>query len=251
MQDYYMNSTVKLYDIVFLQLPALPDDFFAQLFAALPAAVGLLRYIFLPGPLSLRWTWFIRVIFAWSTLWYLRAVCILVTPLPPLSAQCTPKNSFPDNIWLEAYANLPGIFWYAELQCQDMLFSGHTTMGTIWTLFCWRYTRRSPWFRISVEVGRGAYTWWTLLADSLLWLWLLFGWYAIAASHFHYTVDVVVAVMLVFLVYNNYHSLIESLSVRRKYPFTSVFVPPIRWLEEHSVDLKLFREQSSFPSSTG
>merc|ERR1712194_986383 len=108
-----------------------------------------------------------------------------------------------DNIWQEAVANTPGINAlfsivvghgfepYNELTCQDVMFSGHTAMGTVWSVFSMMYMRKSPWFPDrALSNDRWFNT--ARLGELCVVIWLLRGWYVIFASHFHYSVDVCV-----------------------------------------------------------
>jgi len=239
MQSYYRNQTVILFDAVYLYLPKVSSSSYADLFAVAGAVFGAVRFVILPGPLSMRWTYMTRLLLVWGTLFLFRAFTLIATPLPNPYHECVPRITFPDNVWLEAYANLPGVFWHRELTCQDVLFSGHTAMGTVFTLFNWRYVKRAPWLKLAV---RRRFSWTRVLFDVGAVLWLCFGWYVIAASHFHYTVDVMVGAMLTFMVYNFYHRWIESIWVDRVYPFQNPFEHAMRWLEGPSHDLKYWRK---------
>lgn len=237
--DHYHNQTLILFDVVFLYTPKLDTSLYADCFAGISSLIGLVRYVVIPGPLSLRWTWLIRLFFVWGTLFLFRAFTIVATPLPNPYHECVPKITFPDNIWLEAFANLPGVFWWSELTCQDVLFSGHTAMGTTFTLFNWRYLKRAPWLGSMVRDG---FSWERAVVDIGACIWLCWGWYVIAASHFHYTVDVMVGAMLSFTVYNFYHRWIESIWVEMRVPFRKPFTKAIRWLERPSPDLAYLRK---------
>lgn len=238
MMNYYRNETVVLYDLVYLYLPKVNSSSYADTFAGFGTFFGAARYVIIPGPLSMRWTYMTRVLLVWGTMFLFRSFTIIATPLPNPYHECVPKITYPDNIWLEAYANLPGVFWDDELTCQDVLFSGHTAMGTVFTLFNWRYMKKAPWLRATVA----GCSWIRVVVDIVACLWLCFGWYVIAASHFHYTVDVMVGAMLTFMVYNFYHRWIESIWVDRVYPFQNPLEHPMRWLEKHSLDLQYLRK---------
>jgi len=238
MQKYYQNETVTLFDLVFLYLPEVPSSGPADFFAGAPSAVGIIRFAVFPGPMSLRWTYLTRAIMVWGCLWYARAITIIVTPLPNPYKQCVPESPFPYSIWLEALANMPGagLFGFHELTCQDVMFSGHTAMGTTWTLFNWRYLKKAPWFRYTIT-----HDWISLAVDAFCIIWLCGGWYVIAAAHFHYTVDVMVGAMFTFMIYNYYHNVIETCWLKETHPFQRSLAPFVTWLEKHSVDLKHWR----------
>lgn len=238
-QKYYANQTVTLYDVAYLYLPMVSGSGPADFFAGVPSFVGSARFIVLPGPMSLRWTYTYRVLFVWGALFLCRAFTTIVTPLPNPYHQCVPKITFPKSIWAEAFANLPGVFWWSELTCQDVMFSGHTAMGTVWTVFTWRYMRRAPWFRQTLT-----WDWATILVDIFACCWLLWGWYVICAAHFHYTVDVMIGAILTFTLYNWYHNLVETIWLKEKHPLKRTLAPFFMWFEVHAVDLKHFRLQA-------
>lgn len=238
MQKYYQNKTVVLYDFVFLHLPEISGSFPADCFAGISCIFCAVRFVVIPGPMSMRWTLVTRVLIVWGALMLCRAFCIIVTPLPNPFHQCVPSITFPDNIWLEAYANLPGVFWHSELTCQDVMFSGHACMGTIFTLFSWRYLKRAPWYPPHATASLN------LLTDVIAMVWLLCGWYVICASHFHYTVDVMVAALLSFTVWNGYHTLTKTVWLKEGDFSAKITAPFLMWFERHSVDLRYWRSQA-------
>merc|ERR1712176_1741298 len=103
--------------------------------------------------MSMRWVFLKRVLVVWGTLFLLRAFTIFLTPLPNPFDACIPKMTFKHNPWAEAVANMPGMitFFGDQNTCQDVLFSGHTSMGTVFTLFLKGYTVNSPWFQTLSE----------------------------------------------------------------------------------------------------
>merc|ERR1712008_139789 len=119
---------------------------------------------------------------------------------------------------------------------QDVLFSGHTAMGTMWTIFSMRYLRKAPWFEITLK-----WRWSRIFIHVFGWLWLMYGWFVISASHFHYTIDVLVGALLTFAVYIFYHSLICTIWLKQTRPFETPATLFFRWFEVHSFDLKLWR----------
>lgn len=141
-------------------------------------------------------------------------------------------------MWAEAFANLPIAFWWSEMTCEDVMYSGHTAGGTIATLFMWSYGKKAPWFH-----GTITWNWYSILTDIIAIVWLFMGWYVICASHFHYTVDVTVGALLTFTVFNGYHSIIKTVHFADVHPLKGEVIGRfIRWFEAHSVDLKLWQE---------
>merc|ERR1719247_352347 len=128
--DYYektYNTThLVLWDAGFYITPVHPSAQWCDTVAGSIPIIVFCRFCLIPGPYSMRWTIFSRIMLIWGILWFLRGITIIATVLPNPDNGCKPQISFPDNIWLEAWANLPFVFWYHELTCQDVLFSGHT-----------------------------------------------------------------------------------------------------------------------------
>lgn len=223
MKRNYFNKTVTLYDVGFLFFPevdALEYAKQADMFAGGSAAFGLLRFVIFPGPMSLRWTYLSRVILLWGLLFFFRGITIILTPLPNPYHQCVPKITYKDNIWAEALTNTPGINFlfglvmgrglegYNEMTCQDVMFSGHTAMGTIWSIFSLNYLRKSPWFP---DRALSNDNWFNTarIGELIVVAWLFRGWYVIVASHFHYSVDVAVGIFLTLIVFRSYHARID------------------------------------------
>eukprot|EP00929_Paragymnodinium_shiwhaense_P027917 TRINITY_DN16278_c0_g2_i2.p1 TRINITY_DN16278_c0_g2~~TRINITY_DN16278_c0_g2_i2.p1 ORF type:complete len:434 (-),score=7.71 TRINITY_DN16278_c0_g2_i2:349-1563(-) len=241
LHEVYGNKTVTLYDLGFLYLPFVNSSAPADMWAGTSALAGVARYVVFPGPMSLRWTWLSRVLLVWGALFLCRAFTILVTPLPNPYHKCVPKITFPHNIWKEAYANLPNVFWYNELTCQDVLYSGHTAMGTVFTLFTVTYLRRSPWCTLILHKSCISIP---TFCDVVAAVWLLYGWYVICASHFHYTVDVMIGAMMTLLTYSSYHGAMKKVWVSR-HPYMKSVSSFVRWFEWYACDLRYWRQSMS------
>lgn len=236
--EYYENRTSTLYDLAFLYLPYVPSSQPADMFAGISVLLAWVRFVFFPGPMSIRWTFLCRFNLIWGCLFLARGVCIIVTPLPNPFHECVPKVSYPNNVWAQAYKLLPGV-GDGELTCQDVMFSGHTAMGTLGTLFLMTYMKPSPWFRSDAEDRIVSVQ---LFVDVLGIVWLLFGWYVITASHFHYTVDVAVGALLTFVFFSFYHIKIKTIWLEKDRPCGICLGAFLRWYEMHSLDLKTERE---------
>lgn len=230
----HQNESVVLFDLVFEYLPHLHSSGPADFFAGSSTLLAIARFAIIPGPMSLRWTWLRRTLFIWGFIFVARGVCIVVTPLPNPYHACVPKISFPNNIFFEAFANLPmfGQKWN-EMTCQDVMFSGHTAMGTLFTLSILYYNSLAPWFEFMMSQDLVSFQ----SALNVVGIcWLCFGWFVIAASHFHYTVDVLVGALITF-VFSMVYSLICQRAWTSKFPGSEF----IRWFEKDSVDLRLWR----------
>jgi hypothetical protein len=201
------------------------------------------RFIIFPGPLSMRWIVFHRLFMVWGILWCFRGITILVTVLPNPDPRCKPVVSFPDNIFLEALANMPPVFWYHEQTCHDVLYSGHTVALTVIWLLAIRYVRWAPWCRsdTSSSIASSAF------ALQAIWTCALFaGYFCIIVSKFHYTVDVVIAIALTVLIWQVYHMYVCFAfwpdKQLQSWNFPDVlFGGFLRWLEADAIDVKILK----------
>lgn len=239
----YTDHTVKLWDVTFEYLPYFPETLPADIFATVSPLVVVIRFMVFAGPMSLRWTILCRVIIMWGIMWFLRGLCIVVTPLPNPHLTCEPIITYPDNIFLEAFA----IFLMGDLTCQDVMFSGHTVAVTLGALTTAKYWSRAPW-RTSDAAEEGPWSFNTFV-DTVLIIWAITGYYFIIASHFHYTVDVVVAAVLTCLVFNTYHNAIEVCWNKKQHWMRIPARDFLQWLELHSKDSVLSRRGISPPAT--
>jgi len=238
----FTNHTVIMYDVSFEYLPYFPDTTPADIIAALPAIICIVRFLIFAGPMSLRWTIVCRVLIMWGVLWVLRGLCIVTTPLPNPDFTCVPRITYPDNVFLEAFAIFPGLI-ADDLTCQDVMFSGHTVGMTLWAQVAAKYWSKAPW-RASdaTEEGPGSFN---TFIDAVMILIVIAGMYFIIASHFHYTVDVIVAAVLACLVFNAYHRAIEICWSRKQHWSRIPARAFLKWLEFNSKDNMLYRRSCS------
>ncbi|CAJ1371674.1 unnamed protein product [Effrenium voratum] len=236
-----MSGTVKLWDVSFHFLPYVKLTFLPDIFAGVCQVTAVIRFLVVPGPMSLRWIVLSRYLIIWGLLWFCRAVTIVSTPLPNPDHTCVPRITFPDNVFLEAWANLPIVPWYNEMTCQDVLFSGHTVCMTLPMLTMFKYVRLAPWFPSS-----SSNRWWsTSTAVNICGTFVLcFGYFFIVATHFHYTVDVIMGAVLSLLVFNYYHYAAKVATLSRR-PSRLCIIPFLRWFEKHSKDLHHWRQRAS------
>merc|ERR1712125_9983 len=76
MQLYYSKQTVTLYDNGFIYLPLVNGSSYADMFAGGSAAFGLIRFVLVPGPMSMRWTYLTRVLLIWGMIFLCRGITI-------------------------------------------------------------------------------------------------------------------------------------------------------------------------------
>merc|ERR1712091_713013 len=141
----------------------------------------------------------------------------------------------------EAYRNLPGVGYY-EMTCQDVMFSGHTAMGTLWSLFTLVYFRKSPWFPKAAMSDRSPFWQLRMIGEVLIIIWMFFGWFVIVASHFHYSVDVCVGILLTFVVFHSYHGTIAEVQEARAHHTSMMlvfkFLRFVAWMEKGAKDIR-------------
>lgn len=229
-----------LWDVIFEFMPYVNNTHIVDMFAASPSNVLVIRFIVLPGPLSLRWTILCRWLFVWGTIWMARSVTIIVTPLPNPDQTCKPRITYPDNLFLEAWR----ISQAKDITCQDVLFSGHAVGLAISTLFIVKYISLAPW--TSWEVSRS----WVsvnMAVTAVGFGWILTGCYFIIASHFHYTIDVIVGALVTFTLFKVYHSRLELAWLRKVHGGSGILEPFFYWYERDAKDL---RKYSAVPAGS-
>lgn len=219
-----------LWDITFKVLPYVPTTRPADLFASAAPAYLVLRFIVFPGPLSLRWTILCRWLTVWGTIWMVRSLTIVVTPLPNPDHTCKPIISFPDNLFAEAFM----IAITKDLTCQDVMFSGHTVALTLSTLFISKYTSVAPWSSIGASRAWISVSTFVNVFGSLF---VVTGYYFIAASHFHYTLDVLVGALVTYTMFRAYHNRLELAWLRKVHGGNGIMDPFLHWYERDSRDL--------------
>jgi len=233
-----MNHSVVLFDATYHFLPMVSSTAPADTFAGAPWFLVVFRYMLLPGPMSLRWTITCRLLVMWGLLWLFRGVTIIVTPLPNPDFTCKPQVSFPDSAFMEAWANLPFVFWHSETTCQDVLYSGHTVSLTLGAMFLCYYWPRSPWTCYSVKHPRRI----KVILYTLGTLFVISGYYFIVASHFHYTVDVLVGAMMTFLTFRGYHYSARMAWLDKTNRIS--LNPCLYWFERHAKDMHLWQRRT-------
>jgi len=158
------------------KIPALPD----VLFETVPHLVeffdtpDIVLYVIIGATLLFvlwedrRWIITKRTFFIWALCLYLRCICVPLTNLPDASQRC-------ETLQQKSMKLLRG-------SCGDLIFSGHTVAFILMALTMTQYAR-------------------SVALKILVWLVVAFGIASIIATHRHYSVDVVLAVIITTLVY--------------------------------------------------
>lgn len=249
MADYYKSrwkpmmpeqGPVVLWDLGHRDIPAVLPTSYADLFAGLVPVLVTVRFAVLPGPFSMRWTLLARAFMLWGILWALRGLTIIATVLPNPDSTCVPQETYPGNIWMEAWANMPFVFWDHELTCQDVLFSGHTVALTLFTLIYIRYITWTPWLASSNTSASMSIA---NLFRTFALTFMFVGYYVIVTSKFHYSVDVIIGSLLTVLIFQGYHSAIRVAFLPQSHPpmLCSIY-GFIRWFDKHSADAAMMEK---------
>ncbi|KAJ2156039.1 hypothetical protein GGF46_005451 [Coemansia sp. RSA 552] len=124
-----------------------------------------------------------------SILYFLRALTVSVTTLPPSIASCSIPTA-PKSTW-EVVKATPDILAGTVGQCTDKIFSGHTAILTLGFLFWCRYA-----------------THWCFIALSAMHA--VAGIICVLLVRYHYTIDVVIAILLTYAVHFIYYAALDQ-----------------------------------------
>lgn len=257
MADYYTSQWVPksskkdhvlLWDMGYKILPSLSCPWIAECLAMGPPILVVIRFCVFPGPLSMRWTFLSRMFLMWGLLWALRAITIISTVLPNPDGTCKPRIAYPNNIFQEALANMPFVFWRHETTCHDVMFSGHTVILTLASLMWVYYADWAPW-----PEWCNCSSFATLVFRLSVFLMTLTGYLCIIASKFHYTADVLMGCMLTVFIFQAYHSSVRSAFLPRakgSVLLRNSFQSFLAWFDEDAVDVAVLRRllQQSIPT---
>lgn len=139
-----------------------------------------------------------------SFLFNLRAITIISTslPVPYKHGPCREDHVEMENHFLAAiqYTFAMGFGELKQMpQCGDLIFSGHTTFMTIYMLHLFRHVIKG------------------FLLKTLLFLWNSLGLVYIIISRNHYTIDVVLAIILSVLAHYLFYSLLHLSYITNEY----------------------------------
>ncbi|KAJ2745472.1 hypothetical protein GGI20_002137 [Coemansia sp. BCRC 34301] len=182
------SQSSLLYDVVLARLPFVRETWVSD---ALVNSAGLLCVV---GSLSMARSWQARSILirrvAWmmTALYLLRSFTLSITTLPPSVADCKPVVAA-DPAGL--MGSVPGLILGRLSACTDKMFSGHTTILVISFLFWRRYARH-----------------WAFLAYSAVHT--LAGIASVLLVRLHYSVDVLLAVVLTCAVHHMYYRALDA-----------------------------------------
>ena len=174
-----------------------------------------------------------------GTCFLLRSVTILVTILPNPYDTCANSSSDQEIPFIEAFKVMLGM----RVTCGDVLYSGHaanfTLMAFVWQEYGHSYIHRSRTvldqsvvheddnhINHSEEYSPEWYT--SIFFPRLFWGIALVGYMIIIACRFHYTVDVVVAIVVVAKQWGLYHMVIRTPKLLDRFPL-------LQWYESKKI----------------
>ncbi|KAJ2739206.1 metalloendopeptidase [Coemansia sp. Cherry 401B] len=180
-------------DVMLEQLPFISQRWVSDVLVNSAAIIAVTGSVFLAPGWQARMVLLRRIGWIMGILYFLRSITISVTTMPPSIDNCRPQEAHSASEW----ARIVPMMISGQLSgCTDKLFSGHTSILVISFLVWTRYARH-----------------WAFIAYSAVHTVLGIG--SVLAVRLHYTVDVVLAVVLTWLVHCVYYMLLESAVCRR------------------------------------
>jgi hypothetical protein len=171
-----------------------------------------------------------------GTCFLLRSITIMATILPNPYSECVNTSSETEVAFIEAFRVMAG----ARITCGDVLYSGHaanfTLMAMIWQEYGKTYTDSPQPMDLydhlehqSIPPPPSKFSWYcSVFFPRLFWLVAVLGYLIIIACRFHYTVDVVVGIVVVGKQWGLYHMIIRT-------PQLLEHVPVLQWFESKGV----------------
>lgn len=174
-----------LWDLGFVIFPYDLPKWVPDIMVGTVIVVAILRICFVPLPDGRNWleVW-IRLLFVWGTLYFLRGFTVGITRFPRL----TPGGPLPTADGL--FAGLWRILTGGAGSESDFMFSGHTAAMTIFGLFMSYYTYHH-------------------LFSKLYWVFIACGYWSVLAARIHYSADMVVAILVSVLVFHLFHAIAD------------------------------------------
>lgn len=166
-----------------------------------------------------------RVFAIGGTIYFFRCVTVLVTflPVPTTSRVCTPfLKEYHVLGHLKEAARIMikgGLKLNGALVCGDYIFSGHSTTGTLFTLFVLQSIPQR------LLLIKGATVMLYVMAVVFLFI-----------SHEHYTIDIVIAVFIVLTLFKLYHCLASAKFPQERKSFVNRLLLPLFNYCERNID---------------
>jgi len=153
-----------------------------------------------------------RLLLIYGTLLILRSLTVISTSLPDPSPQCLELhlrgkyNNHESQAFDSFVTGLKQTLVPIQSStCGDLIFSGHTVFMILCVLVWKKYFEGHPWVWI------------------LMLIVAIFGIWSIIATRFHYSIDVVLAVILTFSIWSRYHIFAENKDLNETDPVMKIF----------------------------
>ncbi|KAJ2515078.1 hypothetical protein H4217_005399 [Coemansia sp. RSA 1939] len=177
-----------LQDVVLEHLPLMEKAWISDKLVGASAVVCILGCMAMSRGWRERLMMIRRVGWMLTVLYFFRSLTISVTTMPPSINSCSiviPKT------WWQIIQATPQILAGTVGQCTDKIFSGHTVLFTMSFLFLRTYA-----------------THWAVVVYSSVHATV--GILSVLLARYHYTIDVVLAVLMTYFVHRTYYSALDS-----------------------------------------
>ncbi|KAJ2523347.1 hypothetical protein H4217_000139 [Coemansia sp. RSA 1939] len=181
-------AAALLEDVVLDQLPLMQSAWVSDKLVGSSVVVSIAGCCAMSAGWRERLMMIRRIGWMVAVLYFLRSLTISVTTVPPSIASCAIVA--PQSAWHVILAT-PQILAGSIGQCTDKIFSGHTAILTVSFLFLRRYA-----------------THWAVVAYSATHMTL--GILSVLLVRYHYTIDVVIGLLLTLAVHHAYYAALGS-----------------------------------------
>lgn len=213
------------------------DPAWSDRFCCIAIVGAWLRFFVVPGPRSMRWTIVRRLWLLVGFVRLYRALTISATVLPNPDLECVPSIRS-DNVWVEAL----WIQALVDVTCQDVLYSEHSCGIMLMALFWAFYGMHAPLnpYREDGDGDRRKRFVHGVSAKIMIVMFSVTGFCVIIGSRFHYSDDVLIAVLVCGLCFATYHFAIRAAPFHK-----GLFWDFLMKLEEGSPDMQGWRSHAS------
>ncbi|KAJ2753791.1 hypothetical protein IWQ56_006575 [Coemansia nantahalensis] len=186
-------SQAMLQDLVLDHLPIMERAWISDKMVSSSLILGLVGCSLLARGWRQRVVLVRRGMWMVTVLYFMRSLTISVTTVPPSSATC--RITAPNTLWENIMATFDIIVGNVG-QCTDKVFSGHTAILTLMFLFWCRYA--THWAFVAAGAAHSAV-----------------GILTVLMARYHYTVDVLIGLLLTYFVHSAYYHALDR-AVRQR-----------------------------------
>ncbi|KAI7865776.1 hypothetical protein BDF14DRAFT_1985821 [Spinellus fusiger] len=220
LSDMRYSSTLQpkypLGDLAFDAFPFIKNFQIVNYLMAATVIYTLVMFILQSPDWTTRWIMLRRWLFIMGTLYVFRGMTLVVTQLPsPLYNNCQVDPISINGNAAERFGFLFSIMGGSGMTCTDNIFSGHTSL-MMSCVMVWRIHSRV----------RRIFNWiaYAIVLSAIL---------MILFTHFHYSIDVLLAIYIVYTTWNIYMQYIQECSLHYMFGFT------------HNTTLDVFKSRMS------